>query len=200
MTKSQEQAILDHLESGQRLDPMGKKEIWKPVKGFKKFYSISNFGRIRRDCSGHGLCKSGRILRIATSKDGYKKICLCKYGKQYTKHIAHMVLEAFIGGRPNGYETNHKDGNKLNNKVSNLEYVTRAQNIAHAWENGLRDSCRGENHCSAIIKEKEVVLIRKMYATGLYSIRGLAKMVDISVWIVTDVILKRTWKHIADRW
>lgn len=100
------------------------KEIWKDIIGFEGVYEISSYGRVRS-------VKSGRIL--STSKcggcRGYAGVCLSKDGKSYGRLVHRLVAEAFIQ-RPDGlYEVNHKDENKTNNRVENLEWCDHKYNM-----------------------------------------------------------------------
>lgn len=109
------------------------KEQWKPIIGYEGWYEVSNIGRIRRIKSENNTY-IGRIL--SPRKKRYVDINLSKNGMVKTCRIHKFVAEAFIGPR-NGFQINHKDGNKHNNIVSNLEYVTPKENSAHARRLGL---------------------------------------------------------------
>lgn len=103
-----------------------------PIKGFEGRYSVDREGRI----FSH---KAGRFLRPGTTSKGYQSVCL--YDGSSPKRpisvtVHSMVAAAFIKERPEGLEINHKDLNKKNNRVGNLEYVTSKQNSRHALENG----------------------------------------------------------------
>lgn len=113
-------------------------EIWKPVKGYEGTYSVSSYGRFRRDTTSRGG-KAGTIIKGYT-KSRYIKVCLTnKETKEHKHRLVHsLVLESFIGDRPKGLVINHKDGNKFNNHLSNLEYVTNRENFIHALNTGLR--------------------------------------------------------------
>lgn len=116
-------------------------EEWKDVVGFEGVYSVSNLGRIRRDRGGSGIV-TGRIFRNVYDTNGYPIVSLQyipnnKPRKTYTIH--RLVAAAFFGPVPKGLQCNHKDGNKANNRVSNLEYITPRENTLHAIKNGLRN-------------------------------------------------------------
>lgn len=112
-------------------------EIWKPIKGYEGLYEISSYGRIkslrRTIICKNGVHKTigGRIMSIPKCSNQYRFIALSKYGKvkQYLLH--RLVAQHFIGERP--LEINHIDGNKDNNCVENLEYVTHSENQLHAF-------------------------------------------------------------------
>lgn len=104
-------------------------EIWKTINDFKN-YEVSNLGRIK---SLPRPKTKGGILKSQINKLGYSKITLLKNGKQYLFSIHRLVAEAFISNPNNLPEVNHKDGNKQNNCVDNLEWVTHSENIKHRF-------------------------------------------------------------------
>lgn len=107
-------------------------EEWRPVKGYEGLYEVSNMGRVK---SLH--TSQGRILKQYTKDNEYMKVNLSKDGTCNTKRVHRLVATAFIQN-PNNYEViNHKDGNKKNNTVDNLEWCTRSYNTKHAYRNGL---------------------------------------------------------------
>lgn len=112
------------------------KEIWKPVVGFEEFYEVSNFGQIRslpRKCwngQNYFILKP-RILKQGTMDNGYKKVNLYKDKVGYRWLVHRVVAMAFLEG-DFSLDVNHKDGNKANNHVENLEWATRSENCLHA--------------------------------------------------------------------
>lgn len=113
------------------------KEIWKPIKGFEEEYLISNLGNLK---SLKG--KNPKILKTYKEKHGYIKYVLTKRKKgviiKYRSVRIHkLVAEHFIPNPNNYSEINHKDCNKENNKVDNLEWCTKSQNTIHAIKNNL---------------------------------------------------------------
>ena len=103
-------------------------ETWKDIKGFEGIYQISNMGRAK----SFKADPNGRILSIKNSKGDYLNIVLCHGNKRRSVKVHRLVAEAFIPNPDNKPEVNHKDGNKQNNRVGNLEWVTRAENHRHA--------------------------------------------------------------------
>lgn len=102
-------------------------EEWRWIPGFENEYSVSNHGRVRSH-----LRKPRYLSTRSLSTNGYSLIKL--RGK--TVYIHMVVAEVFLGPRPEGFEINHKDLNKTNNDVSNLEYVTHSENMEHAYRAG----------------------------------------------------------------
>lgn len=117
---------------GQWLEENGyiKIEEWAPIPEFEGYLEASNMGRIKNTWTGN-------VLKQTTNKKGYKSITVNILGQQYTREVHRLVASAFIDGEHTGMDVHHKDGNKANNKLSNLEYCTRKENVRHAIEDGL---------------------------------------------------------------
>lgn len=118
-------------------------EVWKDIVNYEGRYQISNFGRVRSlprfSSNGEGQQRyvEGKILKPKLDK-GYVVIQLKKPGEKYKHHrISRLVAFAFIPNPESRPEVNHIDGNKLNNTVENLEWVTRQENMKHAVKTGL---------------------------------------------------------------
>lgn len=162
------------------------KEIWKDVIGYEGLYKISNLGRVKN--------RFDLILKPNTTR-GYKIVSLSKNNTQKTYKLHSLVALNFLGKRAKGgLQVNHIDGNKLNNKVSNLEYVTRSKNVKHAYSLGLMDK-RGHKNCKAKLSVIEVLEIRNRYIRG-ESISEIAKDYSIHICNVRRIINRTTWKHI----
>lgn len=102
-------------------------EIWKDILGFENKYQASNFGRIK-SLNYH---REGReeILKQHKTNRGYLHVILCKNGKSKWYFVHRLVWSAFNGEIPEGMQINHKDEDKSNNRLDNLELVTRKENI-----------------------------------------------------------------------
>lgn len=116
-------------------------EEWKDVVGYEKCYQISSWGRIKRTGNYRNQYKSwvsNKILTLKTHTNGYKTIILSKNNNKATKYVHRLVAIAFIEN-PNSYEEiNHKDGDKTNNNINNLEWCNKSMNTKHAYDNNLR--------------------------------------------------------------
>ena len=104
-------------------------EPWKFVVGFEGLYEVAPCGAIRN-------AKTLRWLSPSANDDGYYYVKLFQDGKGQQKAVHRIVAEAFIPNPNNKPQVNHKDRNKGNNDISNLEWVTRAENQSHAIRNG----------------------------------------------------------------
>ena len=134
-------------------------EIWKEIPGFEKLYEASNLGRIRSVdgkityTERHGARKwKGRILKNKTKiphNSGFR-VSLWKDGEEKTWLSHRLVAMAFLGipkdieikGTGQRMTVNHKDGNRLNNRIENLEWLTLEDNIKHAFKNDLMSTCK----------------------------------------------------------
>ena len=118
-------------------------EIWKDIKGFEGMYQISNLGRVRsldryvKNKTSNRNIKRGKILK-SWILHGYELVALSKNSKNHYKRVHRLLAEAFIPKEDEKYDiVNHKDGNKSNNKIENLEWCTQKQNVQHAIKNNL---------------------------------------------------------------
>lgn len=111
------------------------KEIWKPVVGYEGFYECSNMGRIRSldrtIITKTGLCRKmkGKLITIITDNNGYGKVILSKNGVQKINLVHRIVAQAFILNPYSKPEIDHINTNRSDNKVSNLKWVTRKENV-----------------------------------------------------------------------
>lgn len=118
-----------------------EEEIWVDIKGFEGLYQVSNFGKIK-SLSRYVCKKDGKKMFVdekilqpyCKSNSGYLSIPLSKDGKRCVKTIHRIVAESFIPNINEYRDVNHKDGNKNNNNVDNLEWCTHSYNIKHAYE------------------------------------------------------------------
>jgi len=168
-------------------------EKWKTIKGFKD-YAISNCGKVKRLTPARGT-KVGHILKPWKISDGYLIIELRKNGESYSKLIARLVTENFIGPCPEGQECNHKDGVKTNNNINNLEWVTHSQNIIHSIKTGLRPM--GENRTQAKLTNYKVKEIKHLLKNTNLSFEKIAKLFGVSDSTINDIKQGVTWRHIG---
>lgn len=143
-------------------------EIWKPVVGYEDLYKVSNFGRVMRNArewrSGRKGCKYKKLEEslVAQRKTayGYKVCTLCKDGIKKVKRVHVLVAMAFIDNVDEKPVVNHKDGNKENNSLENLEWMTHQENALHSI-NVLHHSIARK------YTEDEIMTMEQMYADGM---------------------------------
>ena len=126
-------------------------EVWKDAIGYEGLYQVSNLGRVRSidrvtTCLTRWGTSSDRHYKskvLNPSFDGkghYLFVVLRKDGKSYTEQVHRLVAKTFLPLEDYSLDVNHKDGNKTNNIVDNLEWCTRSRNLEHALEIGLMES------------------------------------------------------------
>ena len=106
-------------------------EKWKPIRDAPDYDVSSNGGIYSR--------KRNIVMKVQTDGWGYPRVSLLNNGHKSTKYVHRLVADAFIKNPLNKPEINHIDGNKLNNRIDNLEWVTRSENEIHAFKTKLND-------------------------------------------------------------
>ena len=120
-----------------------KNRIWKDIPEYEGLYQVSNFGEVKslpkiRNIFNTYYFSKEKILKHALNDSGYKIVVLAKNKKAKTLRVHRLVALAFIDNFENKPQVNHKDGNKLNNNVNNLEWCTNGENEKHAYKLGLK--------------------------------------------------------------
>lgn len=170
-----------------------KMENWRPVVGFEDVYEVSDLGRIKRVRGAPGTW-AGRLLKPVSQAIGYTKVTLRDDGRERQVLVHIVVAEAFIRPRGEADEVNHRNGVKDDNRLANLEYVTRQENIDHSI-NVLGHSNAGSNHGLSKFSEQQILEIRARRATGekLFSI---AASFNCSFQHVSYIANRKCWTHI----
>lgn len=151
-------------------------EVWKDIEGYEGLYQVSTCGnvkslpKIRRNGTGTYIQKE-RLLKPSNTSTGYKKVELCKDGKRKGFKVHRLVAIAFIPNPDNKPEVNHIDGNKINNNIDNLEWVTSSENSIHAYETGLNSNKKD-------LDEKEIIY---MYCELNMTMQEIAKHFNVPI-------------------
>jgi Fic family protein len=150
-------------------------EIWLPVKGYETKYTVSNQGRV------HSLLKE-KFLSPTSNGKGYLSVQL---GRNSRKYVHRLVGAAFLGMSP-GQEINHKDLNKSNNCVENLEIVSRQQNQQHMILNG--------KHNKAKLRPEDIISIFKIKEQNpCYTLKEIGQLFGVGKSTISSVLNKKTW-------
>ena len=169
---------------------MTTEEIWKPAIGHEGAYAVSNHGRVRslphrrpvklRGGASTTRAVKGTLLRSGTDSAGYQSVCVG--GRSVRVHI--LVLEAFIGPRMEGLQGLHNNGDKNDNRLCNLRYGTRADNMNDMVHHGQRK-----------LTVEQVHRIRA--ATGERGFKKrLAAELGVSISTIQDVRKGRSYRHV----
>lgn len=175
------------------------KEVWKPVVGYEGVYEVSNAGNIRR--IPRNLKRiypwAGYRKRTGSSSPCYPCVVLCHHGKPKVFRVHHLVMHAFIGKRPMGKESNHKNGDPDDASLKNLEYLTHSENITHARRILKKPggTCPGSKNWRAILTESEVIKMRRLFESAI-PIAMIAPRFRISRSQAWKIVHRQSWRHI----
>jgi len=117
-------------------------ELYREIQGYKGLYEVSNYGNVRslsRQTLGRwGKMKTspGRVMKSSLTNAGYLRVDLCVNGSHKHYSVHRLVAQAFVPNPKNKRCVNHKNSNREDNRVENLEWVTYKENIDHAKVNG----------------------------------------------------------------
>jgi hypothetical protein len=160
-------------------------------------YRVSDDGRVqcrlRRGPNPRGFT-DWRELKPTLRSDGYLKVSMRIDGRQRQRLVHTLVAEAFLGPKPPANDVRHLDGDKTNNRLSNLAYGTRAENVADTRRHGRLKI--GERHAGAKMDEAKVRELRRMRADG-WSFGRLASRFGIAVVTAFNIATHRTWSHVT---
>lgn len=162
-------------------------EIWKEIPENTR-YSVSNTGKVRNN-------KTGRILKDTPDKDGYARVGLWTGEKVLNRIVHRLMAQAFILNPENKKQVNHIDGDKTNNKLTNLEWATDSENIRHAVATGLMVGRKGTKHHNAKLTEDDVREIKRLAKSGMLR-RDIAKRFGIAKNHITRITTGTRWGHI----
>ena len=170
------------------------------IPGYEGLYAINNVGDIycySKQRPVRGLVAE-RIMGKYKESRGYTQACFSKAGKRKFFKVHRLVAAVFIPNPSNKPYVNHKDGNKRNNRVDNLEWCTCSENHKHAYDTGLRTTNANVKNKSGASKRKisfeEAECIRRLYKTGKYSQAQLGRMFGMFPSNIRNILIEKTYK------
>lgn len=162
-------------------------EIWKDIQGYEGYYQVSNLGRVKsvsrfRASGGGGYVQKERIIKTSFAL-GYERCSLWLENKPKDVKIHVLVASAFINNECKKPQVNHIDGDKTNNNLSNLEWVTAKENMIHSYASLKRKHCNKKK-----ISDKDVIEIRRWKATTNITYSELAKIYGVDPANVCNIV------------
>lgn len=183
--------------------PGEPQEIWEDIKNFEGIYQISNLGKVKslsrkvKQSNGTVIATKTAILKSCKDGRGYYFVKTSVNAKKKIVKIHRQVALCFIPNPGNKPQVNHKDGDKNNNRITNLEWVTGKENVNHSVENGLHKS--GEDVCNSKLTNKQVREIRSLYIRGSYEFgaKPLARIYRVSGTTIRNIVKLKKWRCVA---
>jgi len=163
----------------------------REIKGYDGKYLVDESGSVYS--TKYNNTDEIQVLKPRVNDRGRLYVNLCRDGKSKSCKIHRIVAETYLEGYEEGLEVNHKDGNKLNNHFSNLEWASRVENLEHGVENGLFQ--RGEDRPTSKFKESDVKEMRRLFDNGV-SVANLANSYKCSKNTMYRILKRELWKHI----
>jgi len=167
----------------ERLHGLGKKEEWRQVVDFENYW-VSNFGQV----------KSEKTVLQTTLMRGYALCGLWLNGKRFSRPVHRLVLEAFVGLRPEGKEAAHINGVRDDNRLENLMWATKEENAKHRDLHGT--TMKGDNHFRAKLKESDIPDILDRLAKG-ESCASIARVYGVSRSTISLIKRGGAWRDQA---
>ena len=170
-------------------------EIWRDVIDYEGLYQVSNFGRVK---SFYGIGE--KLLTPSCNKSGYQYVVLTDANKVRKSCKVHtLVARAFLPNSENKPAVHHRDSNRANNRVENLEWVTYRENSAYAVQNGSYDKPIGCDNQHSKLKKDDVRYIREHYIPRHreFGTNALARKFNVSQSTILNVVHYITYKDVV---
>lgn len=168
-------------------------EVWKPIEGYDGMYEVSNRGRVRSYHKSTRAPEIPHVLRAGNTR-GYRTVVLCSGRKHRPRLVHQLVAEAFLGLPPPMQRptVNHKNLDKADNRIENLEWMSHADNNRHAAPHLPRN--RGESNHSKL-REDDVRRMRQAHRAG-ESCAQLGRTYGVSQVTAWKICRRQKWAHI----
>jgi hypothetical protein len=162
------------------------KELWKPLNEYKGI-EISSIGRIRKAANKRN--KERLLTLFPKDRDGYYRCSVQKLDGTWTSQPVHrLVAKAFLINVENKQVVNHIDGNRTNNRVENLEWVTPKENVIHSFKFGQRKICK-QIPKNTILTDFQIGQINNL--RKFYTVKQISKIFNIEYQSLKNIIHKK---------
>lgn len=171
---------------------MGEAVIWRTIPKYQ-LYEANSSGQIRRKQHRDYPGRPGKILsNFVDKRKGYIRACV----NDYTQSIAPLICQAFHGPKPTPkHQAAHRDGNKSNNRPSNLEWLTQSENYQDQVRHGA--DRKGERSGQSKLTNEQVRMVRKVVAEGSRGVqRRLSRRLNVSESAISTIVLRKSWTHV----
>lgn len=177
-------------------------EEWRDCVEFPDRYQVSNIGNVRSKsylktgANIHGtfsFLTTPKPIALATNPDGYIQVRLAVDGLKYSRTVHRMVAQAFISNPDSLPCVNHKNCNRSDNRVENLEWCTNQYNIQYGYDTG-NNSNAGEKHPSSILNVEKVLEIKSLEILG-FSCSDIASQIGLKYHTVYKVLKRSNWRE-----
>lgn len=174
-------------------------ENWKEVTGYEGMYEVSDLGNVRSvdrfvvhtKSTGFRIQK-GAIKKQGKNSDGYSTVVLFLKNKNKSYLVHRLIGIAFIPNPENKDTINHKDGNKSNNNLNNLEWNSHSENTKHAWRNGLISKKTGDTCNNRKLTSIQVSEIRKLLPNNTH--KKISEIYGVSRSAISAISIGQNWK------
>lgn len=168
-----------------------KLEVWKDIKDYEGIYQVSNFGNVKS--LGNEFSRKERFLKLSPQSKGYLTVVLQKNATRKMVLVHRIVAEHFIGNTESKPQVNHINGDKTDNSIENLEWVSHKENLDHAIKNNL--TLKGEENRNSKLKDVDVINIHSLLQKGI-TIKELSESYNVSYSTIDGIRTNRYWKHL----
>ena len=174
-------------------------EEWRAIDGYEGLFEVSNLGNVRSidKHDRNGRFWEGKTLSKNVVSSGYLRVVLCANNNSKHVYVHRLVADAFIPNPDSKPQVNHKDGNKQNNIVETLEWVTHGENIKHSFDVLGRPrpkGCRGWKNPRRLFSDEQVRAIRNDPRSNY----AIAKELGVNDETIRLMRVGKTYKHVDD--